>query len=84
MTTDDRDPAVQAEIDRAVRELTRRLRPWVTGMADVDGFAREFVEALHREGWWPHLKAEPLKPRGPASPPNADWHTAKAKIRGET
>ncbi|WP_395109807.1 hypothetical protein [Actinomadura sp. SCN-SB] len=80
----DRDPTLQAEMDRAAAELARRIRPWATGMADPDSFARRFVEDLHAEGWWPHPRPLPIAPKGPPSPPNTEWRRAAAKIRGES
>lgn len=82
MTAEERDPTLAAEIDRAVAELARRLRPIVT-IQDVDAFARRYVEDLHAEGWWPHPRP-PVAPKGPPSPPNADWRQAAAKIRGDS
>ena len=70
MTT--RDPDLQREIDRAVRELVRRLRPVVVGLQDLDDFARRFVEDLRAEGWRPPLRPGPdwrsLRDRPPADP----------------
>lgn len=46
----ERAPDVQAAIDRATRELARRLEPWAAGMADPYAFARDYVEWQHEHG----------------------------------
>jgi hypothetical protein len=64
----DRDPEVQRHIDAAAHELARRLRPWVTGMADPDAFALRFIEDMHGEGWRPIPRPAPLAGAGPKNP----------------
>lgn len=49
MSAHDRD--TERAILAAAAELARRIRPWVTGMADPDAFAARFIGDMHADGW---------------------------------
>lgn len=78
------DPEITAAEDRAVLELTRRLRPWAAAMQDPEGFARSFVMDFLRvaEDWRPGLPAKPWHAAvsGQPAEPNDDWKAARAAL----
>jgi hypothetical protein len=86
----DRDPALQAAIDRAVRALATRLRPFADAMKDPDAFARQYVTDLYDEGWrpWPRppvitQHARPGDYRRGAEEAREALREAKARTAGD-
>jgi hypothetical protein len=65
----------QPEIDRAVRHIASRFKPFVVGLQDLDGLCRQIVEDMRAEGWRPPLAPPPdwkaLRDRPPADPNDA-------------
>lgn len=80
----DHDPDVQQAIDVAAQELARRLRPWIAGMADLDTFAVRFIEDLHKRGWRPIPRPQPIQRRPAGDPPSAEWRKVADRIRSRT
>lgn len=78
------DPEITAAEDRAVLELTRRLRPWAAAMQDPEGFARSFVLDFLRvaEDWRPGLPAKSWQASVSGAPavPNEEWRKARAAL----
>lgn len=77
------DPDIQAAVDRAITELTRRLRPWAVGMADPHAFAAAYVnDYLRAEGWRPPLRPPPdwTSHRRPAPEAAADTARRGAEL----
>lgn len=81
--TADRDPELQAAVDRAVTALATRLRPWATAMADPDAFARTFMEHLYGgpDHWRPWPRSDRIPPRGEGDP--AVYERGAALARAE-
>lgn len=81
----ERDPGLQRQMDHAAHELARRLRPWITGMADPDAFAARYIEDLHADGWWPHPRSEKIPTPGRRDPDTArrGAELARKLLRGE-
>jgi hypothetical protein len=87
----ERDPDVQHQIDRAIRALASRLRPWAGAMQDPDAFAARYVEDLYAEGWrpWPRPRSvtaqgEPGDYAAGAAAVREAFNEALAKTREDT
>lgn len=77
----ERDPEIQAAIDRAAGELARRLKPWATGMADPYTFANTYIEDLIAERWRPPLGRPPdWRQHGQPAPPTDEFRAARAAL----
>jgi hypothetical protein len=77
------DPEIEAQWDRAAKELARRLRPYVQDVVCWD-LARAFIRDMSAAGFRPPLRPHrPAPPPGAGSGPNSLWRTAKAAIKGK-
>lgn len=78
MTTPERLAVAHEE---AVRALT--VRAQLAGVTDPDHFAREFIDALHGQGWRPFapVTALPSRPANPVPPPTALLDQTRAVLR---
>lgn len=76
-----RDPQVQAAMDRAARELARRLEPYVPDVSR-DRLAAEFIEWEHEQGLR-YLPPPPQPTGGRPAPPNEEWRRARAALEGD-
>lgn len=65
-----RDPTLQEAIDRAAHELARRIRA-NPDPADVDAFARAYLEDLYGEGWRPWPRSDRIPAPAQVDPDRA-------------
>lgn len=67
--------------EEAVRALTARAT--TAGVTDPEGFAREFIAALHGQGWRAYAPVTALPPRtAPAAePPHEQLAEVRAMLR---
>lgn len=66
----DRDPDLQHQVDRAAQELANRARA-TTALADVDTWARTFIEDLYAQGWRPVPRPPQVAHQGAQDPTTA-------------
>lgn len=78
MTTSER---LAVAYEDAVKALTARAQ--AAGVADPESFAREFVTALHGNGWRPYapVTALPRATGRPAEPPHEQLAEVRALLR---
>lgn len=65
----------------AVRALAARAK--LAGITDPEPWAREFIDALRRQGWRPFMPRTnlPATPRNPAEPPHEQLAEVRALLR---
>lgn len=80
MTTG-RDPATQAAMDAAAREVARILEPHIADSVR-NGVAARIVARLHDLGWRHIPRPEPVNRPVRAVPPNDAYRAARARLEG--
>lgn len=84
MTTTERLAQAHLEAVLALADRARRA-----GVPDPDEFAKEFLDALHRQGWraYAPVTALPAPPRHPVPPPTDELAALRERMgwkpRGE-